>query len=84
MFWYFVVDHPAEHSHDGHYPLALHAGDSDAADHEADHGHVWTISGATVVTPRVSRPRPIAALKILEDTAQPSLAPFPPFSPPRV
>jgi hypothetical protein len=83
VLWHFVHDHLDEHSHEGHDAPGLHLGDADASDHHADHGHLWTISAAVVMPPRLSQPHPIAALQLVEDVSQPSPAPFPPFSPPR-
>ena len=83
VFSHFVHDHLGEHSHAAHDGVAIHPGDADAADHDADHHHVWTTAAATVETPRVSQPHVIAALGLFEDTPWPSATPFPPFSPPR-
>ncbi len=83
VFWHFIHDHLDEHSHAAHDGVAVHLGDADAADHDADHHHVWMTPAATVETPQVSQPHMIAALGPFEDTPWPSAAPFPPFSPPR-
>jgi hypothetical protein len=81
VLWHFAHDHVGDHSHDD--VAGLHVADTDATDHEADHGHLWTIAAAAVIAPRVSQPHPIAELDLVEDLSQPSRAPFPPFSPPR-
>jgi hypothetical protein len=83
VFWHFVHDHLSEHSHAAHDGLAIHFGEADASDHDADHCDVWMIPAATVVAPSVFQPHAIAVVGIVEDTRWPSAAPFPPFSPPR-
>ena len=83
VFWHFVHDHLGEHSHDGHHGVAIDSGEADAADHDADHHHVWMTPAATIETSRVSEPRVIAALGLFEEALSPSAAPLPPFSPPR-
>ena len=83
VLWHFAHDHVGDHAHEGHDVAGLHVADTDAYDHEADHGHLWTIAAAAVVAPRLSQPHPIAALQLVEDVSQPSRTPFPPFSPPR-
>ena len=84
VFWHFVHDHLGEHSDatfiDG---VAIDLGDADAADHDADHHHMWMTPAATIETPQVSKPRVIAALGLFEEALSPSAAPLPPFSPPR-
>lgn len=82
MLWHLAHDH-LEHSHGLQGPVTVDVANADPADHEADHGHAWTIPAAAVVGLRVSRPQAIAALAPLEDLSQPAPAPFPPFSPPR-
>jgi hypothetical protein len=83
VLWHFAHDHVGDHADDGHDVAGVHAADTDADDHEADHGHLWSIAAAAVVPPRLSQPQPIAALQLVEAGSQPSRAPFPPFSPPR-
>jgi hypothetical protein len=83
VFWHFVHDHLGEHSHAAHDGVAIHLGDADAADHDADHQHVWMIPAATAETPHVSQLHVVAVLGAFEDIPLPSRAPFPPFSPPR-
>jgi hypothetical protein len=82
VLWHFTHDHVGEHSHDEHDAPGLHVADADASDH-ADHGHLWTIAAAVVMSPRLSQPHPLAVLPMVEDVSQPSLAPVPTFSPPR-
>jgi hypothetical protein len=83
VFWHFVHDHLGEYSHAAHDSAALHLGDADAADHDADHHHIWMTPAATVEPPQISQPRMTTAISVFEDASWPSATPFPPFSPPR-
>src|SRR5262249_45225541 len=82
VLWHVAHDH-LEHSDALPGAVTVHVENADIADHDADHGHVWTIPAAAVVGPCLSEPQAIAALTPLEDLSQPAPALFPPFSPPR-